>query len=835
MSGIDFDKLKEAINVVTRNQLKDNHDDTLVEKLTSCVEALRHHSGKDERRTQELLDTVTKNLEFDMPGSVYGTSLQLIGSMLSEEKLFDRNKDHQSLEKFVDLAGPAFASDDYSLQIGLIRGLMSMSSHEHGWKWVIGVSLSDDLESFPSLFHTLALNSKSFFVKNESGKSLVFLIQKIRDFHCSDESGLDKLRQVITSMAVNLNQVNLSLLKSLLGDMVHMLHRKQFARKYDLHDAAMREIDTVMSSPETTVSYRNLFCEVIALISDEEMAIAIMAQLVAAKNLRALITYTSRVLHSHPMSMATTKWLLYSIYPLIARSERRCELSSEFLASLHEREYVERLIDSSTLMHALGQLSCQTVDVISLNQLVLVFDSVAILLHDKLSDEKNLVKNRKLISEAISTIDRLAAHQKCSQRELVSQLITFVSDLLPITQDGHRLDLLKCLRKLLLNNLDQDVFEQVTTKKLAVTLNILLRSCRQLAEVLTEEEEDTRIEHLDSLLEVVNCLSDVDRSLFVTSCPELAKTCWSLWNLYKGHQAFRISAVKILIAIDFELSTEVLIELGLGKHKDIPNMLISFISANNPSLSLVIVESYYSTIVNSNRLLYLEEKHGDIFYKGFASAFNIVILTTVDTELQSSILKLWDTLLESMFSPYFSSREDKVTLSKLYTCGLFSVLYFLLTNELLESENIKVNAEKLRRVIKSKVSDEMNLTKQSFIELLHNAEQPEEVIDADESSLINEPPVGEIDKRLVVEQMFRGYLNQPTIDLIEELNSRQFECKEGHFVKKVSLVADTDKLADFIWLSKGFSPKACLFHEFFILDDILDAKTMPNAAQLDCY
>jgi hypothetical protein len=85
--------------------------------------------------------------------------------------------------------------------------------------------------------------------------------------------------------------------------------------------------------------------------------------------------------------------------------------------------------------------------------------------------------------------------------------------------------------------------------------------------------------------------------------------------------------------------------------------------------------------------------------------------------------------------------------------------------------------------------------------------------------------------------MFRGYINQPTLDFIEELNSRQHECKGGRFVKKVSLRVETETLVDFIMFGKGtsFSPKTNLFREFTVLDDILDAKAMPNAATLDCY
>lgn len=198
--------------------------------------------------------------------------------------------------------------------------------------------------------------------------------------------------------------------------------------------------------------------------------------------------------------------------------------------------------------------------------------------------------------------------------------------LLPLAKNNVRCDVLSYIRRLKETHNEDCYFTNEVKKKLAHELNEILK-CG-----IFEDNTDV----IDSALEVLYSLSEIDPHLFSTTCPDLVNSFWNIWNQCKEDSFsanLRASCLPIYFMFDFSLDTHRLTSLGIQKHADIPLTVMSFLSDESTSVRLAVVNIFRNNMDNLLHLSSYEQTNPDMFYEDIAFAFCKTIVADLGNEL----------------------------------------------------------------------------------------------------------------------------------------------------------------------------------------------------------
>lgn len=805
-------KLKQAIAIVVKRQLKENHDDTLAEKLISHIQKLlRTANSLDRAEYNQLLHVIVQLLDHTSPEPV---ALRLLALFLSSDNKFQSATEatEMALEKFASAAACVNASSDLSVQSALIQSLAMFSDTD----WLVtGQLYSLPPVSFPRIIYKLMTDSPSYFVRNESEQLLAKLFTSNR--FCSEmvpSTQSSHLTEIMHMITANPDEKNLRFLKLLLE---RTMMRRPLV-KANMQEQIMKQFENYCNSEHPDEKIIHLFCHILGMFILRPDAVESVFSICLKRNdLKSLVIYCSRLLQVDREYI--NKWLLYALYALVARTERRGEIGEQMLASQREKSFVERHADNGVIMTVLSLMPhvFRNVD----EKGALVVDALHVFLQTKLSDTRKLFENRKVISESVVCL------YKCSQEDLIVE-----ADFNPILcnlileaekSSCHTIELLTIARNLWNKRIVLNLFGKVAVDPILDSMSQLLSRDRfhQPLQNWDSDEKDSCEKNMEILELSLDALSQLTGNSSFGENPQFLQVIRSLWSLHHDNVTFLTAVFPIIFALDTLASEEELIKFGWQKHVHIPDLVIKLLERSDDCLSLKIVKTLRENI---ERLNYLRLKRPDAYY-GILSALCLTSLRVVESELQCETFAF----IVEILNP--GSKDD---VKLLYSCGLMTTAMAVMQSDLYSSNDVRISAFEISELIRLCIRCE-DLNERSLLQLLSEATRPTIF-----ESVERQPPektalVQQNDKVDAINNLFKEFQSQPTQDMIMELNCREGNHKNGVSIIRCSAVSTIDlkQLAQFYTGETHYPESENLSDS--IIEDILAAKECPNAAAIDCY
>ena len=805
-------RLKQAIVIVVKRQLKENHDDTLTEKLISHVrKLLRSGNSLDREEHNQLLHLIVQLLSHTSPDPV---SLRLLALFLSSDNVFQSPTEatELALEKFAAAATCIDASSDLSLQAALIQSLTMFTDTD----WLVtGQLYSLPPVSFPRIIYNLMIHSPSYFVRNDCEQLLAKLFSSNRV--CSDMGRSTQsvhLTEIMQLITANPDAKHLQFLKLVLEK---TMTTRASSMKANMQEAVFKQFEEYSSSEPLDEKIFHLFCHILGMfVLRPDSVDKVFSICLKRCDLKGLVIFSSRLLQVDREYI--NKWLLYSLYALVARSERRGEIAEQMLASLREKAFVERHADNSVIMTVLNLMPIvfRNVD----EKGALIVEALHVFLQTKLADARRLFENRKIISEAIVCLF------KCSQEDLVVEgdFNEILCNLIVISESSycHTIELLTIARNFWKAKLLFHLFGSMTVLPILDSMSQLLSRDRFHQPIQNWTEDDDSSEKDMEVLELsFDALSHLTGNAAFGEHPKFMHVLLSLWNLHKDNLTFLTAAIPVLFALDTLATEQELNKFGWCKHVDIPALVCSSLKQGDDCLTLKIVSTLKD---NTERMSYLKSKKPEAFDE-ILSALCFACLRAVESELQ---IETFSFLLD-ILNP--GSKDD---LKSLYSCGLMTTAMLVVESDLFSSNDVRITAFEISELIRLCIQCE-SLNESSLAQLLQDA--PHATIfeslsvEADNQAL---KVSNTADKVEVIDTLFQGFASQPTQDMILELNDRQDDLRQNTNLPSICVSGmDFGRLVKFYTGGSHYAPNENLSD--CIIDDILAAKESANAAAIDCY
>lgn len=582
--------------------------------------------------------------------------------------------------------------------------------------------------------------------------------------------------------------------------------------KVNLQEALMKQFEDYSNFENQDEKFSHLFCHILGmLLLRPDSVDRVFTICLKRCDLKSLAIFSSRLLQTDREYI--NKWLLYSLYALVARTERRGEIAEQMLASLREKAFVERHADNCVIMTVLNLMPVvfRNVD----EKGALIVEALHVFLQTKLSDTRKLFENRKIISEAIACL------AKCSQEDLVveADFNEILCNLIVISEPSlsHTIELLTIARNFWKAKVLFNLFGSLALHPILDSMSQLLSRDRFQKPIQNWTEEDDSSEKNMEVLEIAfDALSHLTGNSAFGEHSKFLNVLQSLWKLHRDNITFIIAAVPVIFALDTLTTTQELNKFGWRKHKDIPHLLTSFLKREDDGLSLKIVSTLKD---NTERFNYLKSKN-PVAYDAILSGLCFASLRAVESELQVVTF----TFLLDILNP--DSRED---LKSLYSCGIMMTAMLVVESDLFSSNDVRVTAFEISELIRHCIQSE-NLVEISLKQLLQDAPQPSIFRSISDEPNHEVPKVDADDKFIAIDKLFQGFTSQPTQDMILELNGRQEQLEKDSFC---FTTCGFDKLIKFYTGDRHYSPNEDLSD--CIIEDILAAKECANAAAIDCY
>lgn len=203
------DKLKLAIETVINDQLRDNHDDTLVEKLCTLlarqIDSEQLKSFVEQKQILQLIDNKIQALGdcnvdtlIEQKG-LLEIVLRITGSMFCHVQVFKLiSTDNVFMQSFPQLMKMIMLDSfpKMTIKCSVFSFLNNVFQHEPGSRWILNILFEEDhqnsaiqFESFIKLF----LNKNTKFIEKE----MLILLANIINCPLLEPQTLAKIRQVI--------------------------------------------------------------------------------------------------------------------------------------------------------------------------------------------------------------------------------------------------------------------------------------------------------------------------------------------------------------------------------------------------------------------------------------------------------------------------------------------------------------------------------------------------------------------------------------------------------------------------------------------------------------
>ena len=678
MSGQSFLRLKQAIEVIALKQLKQNHDDTLTEKLITHVKTVITRRELSHVETDELLQFVM--LLPDRQETPDPVSLQLLAILISSD-YFSSEQSEDAIEKFCSICESVTVSSDLSLQSALIKSLRLL---------VVTGPFSDFCSascyiSFPKILYDMATESRSYFARNEAEKLLVTFFTEDRFLELFDDPDeCTHLTEILEMISTDPSVSNLQLLKLIL----EQTGGRNIMNKFNLREAMFRHFETFSQTEFPSTEVLHLFCHVLGMTVMQPVCVEkVFATCLRLNDLKALVIYSSRLLQID--REYANKWLLYSLYSLVARMDKRSEVGEQMLASMREKSFVERHTNTGVVMTVLRMmpLAFENVD----DNAALVVETLHIFLQTHLKEKKKLLSNRKIISEAISCL------AKCRREDLVveNDFNEIICDLIQLSEshtDDHLIELLIVERDFWKERESFDVYHLCDVGPVLDCMTRILSGSRfhQPIRHWTESEDvcEKDVEIMELVLDVVSKLRGADVQVFFTQHDKFLQVFTSLWHMHRHNDSFLTSAIPLLFEVDLRSTDETLTKFGFARHVNIPDIITEALIRGNDLLTtkiMCLLKEYSSRHVF--RML-------TSVYERIVSALTYTVLMALDSETQLIVLNF----IQEKYSPRPPYSFDDI--QRMYESGVMTAAMQIVQSDLFSSDDVRVTAFEITEQIR---------------------------------------------------------------------------------------------------------------------------------------
>lgn len=835
LSSLDSDlsKLQEAIDVVANNQLKENCDDTLVEKLYTHLSSFISTCSIDAETT--LLKQITNLLDESKPNAV---TLRLLAIVISHPACMCdtvHTDTEVALTKFAMAAATVTPSSDLSLQSSLIRGLKKMSDRD----WIVTGSLySLPPVPFPKIIHSLMTRSPSYFVRHEAEDLLADICCHQNQNLMNNSEGIRPLVTLLQEVFTTPSVENLQFLKALLDKASNRPSLHVCLFRYNIRDTILKNFETSVNN-QSDLKIIHLLINILGVLMPTAAEIdQIIQSCIKRNDLKGLIIFTSRLLivDRHDLN----KWILYSLYTLVAKTERRHEIAEQMLASTREKQFVEKNAGHAEILTVLSLLPecCKNVD----DKGDLVGEALQILIESKVTDKgRTATQSRKEVSEAISCLTKALKEDIICELDfnnILCSLLVACKD-----NDMHFMELLSIARDYWFNSSLGNSYKNIKEAAKAIETLEELFVHRDFTPAIDEEDNDVgrgQVDVLESLFDATFVLTDFP--IFWKS-KSLSESIDRLWNAYHQEKWFISASMALLLKIcavsDAGGFSKI---LGGNLRTTLPELMCECLK--DPFLAPCVVSALdvdwnidtqnclYPDVKSKDRHSLVLTRFGDEAYWKLISSLCVASLRAIDSGLTNDILQYINSTVMCCITK----------IDQLYCTGILHTTRYILQSDLYTSALLRKTAitlyASIRKSLKSMKANTLRtdlkqLTKPCFVTESKPAEVTEPTI---EKPLTNDTKSRE-EKLCVIDRMFPNiseYSTAPILDYIEELNSRLNDDVNHDEESLPQIPLDLDRLCAF-YTSEEKDFEENVNFSTGILDDILAAKDTKNAAPMDCY
>ena len=888
--------MSEAIQVVVKQELKENHDDTLVEKLLSHIKSLVLTLDLEDKQVTKLLGLLNQfmdeedtreqqqsNAQEDSNGDsrhvdsmdtqdktpmkpmLQPVAIKLLCILLTrfsahlDDGLFEDPVVEEAFSSFLLTVSLVTVESDSSLQASVIYCLKILKKQEFlttttltsckmTWKSSANSNTNTKCTNILQVLYMLMLKSPSYFVRHDSESLLMDIctsnVSLVCYWNASTSFHYNKfLPSLIRDIILVPSRENLRFLKSLLSCQTT---RRIFSRT-GTRDVIAKQLEEMMALSSNQSFDNKLFYDMLDVLgtlnTTNEVVETVTTFCLKRNDLKGLIIFTSRLLSIDREQLS--KWLLYSLYTVVARTERRIEVSQQMMASIREKAFVERHADYNELLCALSHIeeAFPNLD----DKGVMVIESLQILIQSKIligSRSQKPHQDAKVVTAALSALWKAFAVDLIPEEDFNDMLCDLILEAAkvssPEAQPSVYLEEVLSMAQILWSSRVGITYQSTLVDRVLPTFARILR-CKKFSVPIHQinsnghsgenmmqiehQENEWRVKCIEAMMESLKPLTS---SVKFGNHDDFTMAFKDIWTQYREEKWFISCVIPILFTMDFEVSGEKLEKIfGWTRHKEIPVMLSKFLA--DPVLSDKVVE-VFSIQNNMTRLQQMAEYHTDVF-QDLVSNVCLTSLNTVDVELQTDIFNLFQEFVKP------SSTSD---LRLLYSSGLLTTVMIVHESDLYSSfTQIRLTTFEISEVIRHFICINLGMDSRDLRKELEKVSPPtifnnksleNKELNNKES---NCPASTDQDRVQVIETMFKGFVRQATVDLIDELNSRPGVNGEESQIHLPWTDFSLDDLCDY-YTKKGVYIQAESFSTG-VVEDILAAKETANAASIDCY
>lgn len=856
------DKLIEAIDIVLNCQLKENHDDTLIEQLISLIENVTKLSRQSVEHLKDYLVHVKYHLGIDP------CILRILSLVISNSDVNDKLT-CKLVDSFTFLAGTVSPVSSLSWQASLLHGLNNLlkcnSCH---------LLLQQTLLPFVTICSDLLHRSSSYIIKRQSEKVLVYYFKALKANNYNDEDFYVSINKSL-SCKVDCHLLNFYLenLNEIPDQLLN--HIKENVKNQ------LDEIADGKPADEEFLSSLASLCG--ATSESKEVLITHLNYWLKRSNLPAVICLVKSFEKQHPGTSGNIRFLWF-LYPLVAQYglTTLIQKESEYFSKFNfEKHWIEQRVNPKIALVCLNW-SRESLVLNNDEEKYLVITLLRKLII-KLIEKKTLSSVER--KSSVSTFDFILnlCHNNKNLGKEVCDICKEVTNII----EKNQLLLLE-YSKYLHQHIKECICIEYHSLCYLEIINLLLSITRFNQPLVTWQDElegsfsnlvfeennsELNINLMEYLIESVvhiyiHYYYSNEMKSNLTTCDEkrskddvtksFVKNFSNLWSLHKSNVSFITLVMPLLVIFNYNINLEEKLTIGFNNDDELVDKFVSYFDKKNLLYSIVntieLLSSTDAFILFNTKLPQLYKKFTFKVMCKLIELFN----TTVDDELKVKSLECVEKLLSPMKK---CSLMDKLVL--LYNVGFLQALHCLM-NGLYDGTNIRQVAFKSMVEITSKM-DEIDLDRVKCIlknlpqvspnsenhcepeavavEVVEEEKNKEEKLQKDEDEKVgvngNSKHLSEYTsefKRSVIEEMFKDFDSIPTQDILCELSARVNSTNSLPTVH-ISSSIDLEELLDFF---SSFDPSAVPCEPLQvppqgILDDIINAKSSCNSTIPDCY
>lgn len=820
-------KMVQALSIIINNQLKQNHDDTLVEQLMTLLQGTLENSPSNLRSLSDYL----KNLP--LTPSIHPCILRVLAFVICN---CDEECSHH-LNLYLSFADTV--NEDSSLQwqaclLDSIDYLLSSSQ-----------SRSSNLQLLLRFFKVackLLTCSSSYIIKRQAEKVIQNYLALLKDGNNSTDlsSICDSLFEKIDSSSLDFYLASIDTMPAPIVTKLNQCIKDQ-----------CDEIASGKPADETFLSSLASLCGYTC--KDRQDLLVQITFWLKRSDIKAVITLVSWFEKKHPGESGDLRFV-WMLYPIIAHFGIASELDKEktFFQAQFDQHWIEQRTNAKVCLFCLN-LAKQTLKSIGDDDIHFIFKLLKCILV-KLMTKKTTPAIEKKVSLSIFDLilqlsecnDNLSTDSCSIARDLSTLLVSngyllaeylfFLKQL--VTKSIHMKNHPLCYLQIVSKILSMDKFHQ----PLRTWQDELENHFSSLSFIEIMDEEN--LSQLELLHQCVchitihyypldrddDCHQNERKSII----NNLIGNFNNLWNQHKTSSSFISTVLPLFITFNYFLSRP-------------EKQLIDFVDDDDKMLAQFVEFFHSHNLIDSlvDTLIIITQSHAlqhlyswsHSSYQTFVSnlipqLIQVCTNATYDDELKVKSLVVVNELLTQLKSLSFLHK-----FILMYTSNLLDCLFIFITGPY-DGTNIRRVAHKFSLEITASMNE-------ITLEMLQNENIMNETgklcMKHDETNdHMNQPTCQYTheDKKSIIDEMFKDYDAIPTQDILHELSTRDDHTHSAFEGENRSNSGQTmEQLYHFF---SSFDPSSVFCEPMNqpppgILDDIINARSNTNSTIPDCY